>query len=135
MVSDTRTAEGELGTPGAAGDVSSLLVGRTGFLLLALLTSLVNTFAFHDGRVSNGDIFSIYGPLSALFVFTALSVLWMRARAPGASFNAAQLVADVVMVTGVVYVTGGPLSPLSFLFLPLVMTATIVFSRSGSSSM
>jgi two-component system sensor histidine kinase PilS (NtrC family) len=46
-------------------------------------------------------------------------------------FVSAQLAGDLLVVTGLVYVTGGPESPFSFLYLILIITASILLFRRG----
>lgn len=64
-----------------------------------------------------------------LFGFCALSALWILWQRTGPLFTLFQFFVDVGIITGLIYVTGGSLSPFSFLYLPLIIGAAVLCSR------
>lgn len=110
-------------------DPRVLLAGRVILLVCALLSagfsSLFNEPAEYD------RIQFIYTPIGMLLAISAASMWWIHQRKTGLLFWGAQLLLDIGLVTGIVYVTGGPISPFLFLYLPLVMAETTVFSRTA----
>lgn len=108
-------------------DIIWLLWARVGLLILALASAAIVTLDPNNSNTSGADL--LYYPTAILLAFSAISILWAKARSTGPVFTALQLFSDVAIVTGIVYVTGGPISPFLFLYLPLVMAASILFSR------
>lgn len=108
---------------------ASYLLAVRLFMLVALLGSallLLYTVGY-DGFLRTEKL-SV--PMIALLAFTALSAMSFRiGNGWSGLFLYAQLIVDSLLVTGVVYVTGGPASPFLFLYLPLVMVSAIFFSR------
>jgi two-component system, NtrC family, sensor histidine kinase PilS len=70
--------------------------------------------------------------LSALAV-TAAGLWWVevRGRAAGANFLYAQLVYDVLLVTAIVHITGGPLSPYPPLYILVITAAALLLPLPG----
>jgi two-component system, NtrC family, sensor histidine kinase PilS len=70
--------------------------------------------------------------LSAMVV-TAAGLWWveLRGRAPGVGFLYGQLVFDVLLVTAVVHVTGGPLSPYPPLYILVITAAALLLPLPG----
>ncbi len=98
--------------------------GRVCFLSLALVSALFTSFFYgSEGETKSGFLFV---PILFFITFSALSAKWYR---PGILFNYVQLFADVIIVTGAIYSTGGAISPFLFLYLTPVMAAALVLSR------
>ena len=106
-----------------------ILAARICLLSVALLAATVCTFLFDLGAIPERYI---YFPIAFLFAFTAISGLWVRRHAPRRLFLYVQLIADVIMISGAVYVTGGASSPFLFLYLPVIMASSIIVSREGA---
>ncbi len=77
-------------------------------------------------------------PLQGLYVLTlatyVLSLLYTvlyLARVSTRLQAAVQILGDVAIVTGFVYVTGGLYSPFSFLYLPVIAVAALILPRGG----
>ncbi|NLF25527.1 MAG: hypothetical protein GX589_07705, partial [Deltaproteobacteria bacterium] len=106
---------------------SSLLVAvRTCLLAVALVAaSIYGVYVRHESWAS---ISYFYPHFALLFGFCALSGLWIAWKTTGTFFICLQFAVDIAVVTGVVYATGGPISPLIFLYLPIVMGAAVVSS-------
>jgi len=95
-------------------------------LLWAALSSLSGAEYMAEGRTA---VFIFVG---ICFGLTAVSGLWLKWRKPGLVFIGLQLALDLLIVTGIVYLSGGPASPFLFLYLPLVMAASIIIRRSAA---
>lgn len=112
----------------AGADITYLLGARITLLLVSLLSAAYCTlFGAIDGA---RQMQFMYGPMQLLFALSIASCLWLKWRSnTGRFFTWAQLLLDVIIVTGVVYLTGGAVSPFLFLYLLLCMGGTFVFSR------
>jgi two-component system sensor histidine kinase PilS (NtrC family) len=66
------------------------------------------------------------------FGSAAVSAAWMRHVRHPRPFSAAQLVVDVAVVTALVHFSGGGLSPLGFLYLPITVFGAMLFERRGA---
>ncbi|MCB0338692.1 MAG: sigma 54-interacting transcriptional regulator [Bdellovibrionales bacterium] len=65
----------------------------------------------------------------SLYVFSLLSIIWLHLRKGSPWFVSLQILADVFFVSALIYVTGGPISPFLFLYLPVVMSASVFKGR------
>lgn len=75
----------------------------------------------------------LYLPIGFLFGVSVVSALWMKLKGGWSSlFLQSQLLVDVFIITGIIYVSGGATSPFLFLYLPLVMASAIFFSRASA---
>lgn len=122
--------------PGAHDRLS--LTGISGQMLIAIrlvllgtaLLSAAFTTIFGDSGDSAGLEF-FYFPVAALFAFSLISALWLKARKASAAFDTFQLLADGTIVTAIVYITGAAESPFQFLYIPVVILSSVRFSRAG----
>ena len=108
-------------------DLSWLLAGRICLLSCTLLLIAVGPYIAPSGLVSRLSL--LVKPIAFLFALSAISAVWVRGHGSHRLFTAAQLALDIVIITGIIYVTGGPLSPFLFLYLPLVMLVASFMSR------
>lgn len=92
------------------------------------LSALSHTEAFHFGAVL-GD--TRYGWRLFFLVYGGTAILGhaLHSRGMRPAWLALGLGADIVAVTSLAYITGGPFSPLLFLYLPLVGLVAIAHSR------
>jgi len=81
--------------------------------------------------------FSLWLPLAPIYYLAAgayttslLSLATLRTLDPGAN-AVLQLLGDLVVVTGLVWVSGGPDSSFTFLYLAVVLSGTLLFGRGG----
>jgi PAS domain S-box-containing protein len=111
-------------------DVRWLVAGRLCLLSIVLLGANIDRI-FFSFEASN-RMLHISQALAAFFIFSAISAWWVRTRTPSANFILTQLCADQLLITAVIYVTGGPVSPFLFLYLPLVMAAALLLSRAAA---
>lgn len=107
-------------------DTRLLLASRICLLSLALVSASASTFLY-DYQNSAKSL--IYFPIGLLFAFTALSAIWLKKNKDRKEFLFIQLSADLITITGAVYITGAYSSPFIFLYLPLVMAASVTASQ------
>lgn len=107
-------------------DTRLLLASRICLLSLALVSASASTFLYDYQNTTKS---LIYFPIGMLFAFTALSALWLKKNKDRKEFLFIQLSADLITITGAVYITGASSSPFLFLYLPLVMAASVTASQ------
>ena len=107
-----------------------LVATRLCVVAFALLATTCGIFLFNE---SNVDLLkSLFLPIAFFFGVSGVSAIWMRGRSESVYFQAIQFSIDISLITGIIYVTGGPFSPFLFLYLPLVMAASILGSRTAA---
>ena len=106
-----------------------LIAIRVVLLGTALISAAFTTLFGDSGSSARVEFF--YLPVAILFAFSLFSALWLRKRRASAAFDTLQLLADGVIVTAIVYITGGAESPFQFLYIPVVILSSIRFSRAG----
>lgn len=111
----------------ASPDASWIVAVRTCLLSIALLS--LSICSFYYGPETARNVRSLYLPVALLFGFSGLCAMWLRRYRGGDGFVFLQLIADIIILTGLMYATGGPASPFLFLYLPLVMGAAVFISR------
>ena len=108
-------------------DVSWVVYARVCFLGIALLSASFASFLYENK--SSQELEFIYLPIALLFAFCGLSGLWLIWKRTGIGFAYVQFITDILVITGVVYITGGTISPFVFLYLPLIMIAATLLPR------
>ncbi|MCB0354308.1 MAG: sigma 54-interacting transcriptional regulator [Bdellovibrionales bacterium] len=104
-----------------------VIIARLALLSVALLSVTATSFFLSREQAARAEL--LFLPLFGLFAFCGLSAIWLKFFRPSGWFTYTQLAADVFLITGIIYVTGGPGSPFLFLYLPLMMATVIFFSR------
>ncbi len=99
----------------AAPELAAILLTRLGFLWLLVLASLL---------MGGGTAF--YAFMGIAFVITIPYSLWLRSRLKTAQFAPLQFLVDLVLVTGLVYFTGGADSRLTLLYPLVILSAGLV---------
>lgn len=107
-------------------EVGWLILARS-FIIGPLI--LFATFTVRDSTNTRLGLATLCAPLIVLYLFSFISLRWRSGHAPSRSFTLTQLCSDVLFVTWAIYLTGGPLSPFLFLYLPVVMAAAVLRSR------
>lgn len=110
-------------------NVGWLILMRVFMLCGILLSSLSMLLKSAD---SFSQIIFIFSPIAGLLLFSALSATWLKYKAANNYFIYLQIIADSLIVSGTVYVTGAAFSPFLFLYLPVVMAASILLSQSAA---
>ncbi|VGO15952.1 hypothetical protein PDESU_04541 [Pontiella desulfatans] len=97
-------------------ELTAILLARLGFLWLLVLVSLL---------LPNDDA-AFYALMGVAFIITIPYSLWLRNRLQTAEFAPLQFVVDLLLVTGLVYFTGGIRSELTLLYPLVILSAGIV---------
>jgi two-component system sensor histidine kinase PilS (NtrC family) len=97
-------------------ELASILLIRLGFLwLLVLLSFLIPK-----------DDMAFYAIMGVAFTITIPYSLWLRSKLRSSQFAPLQFLVDLVLVTGLVYYTGGAQSELTLLYPLVILSAGIV---------
>ncbi|RPI77247.1 MAG: PAS domain-containing protein [Desulfobacteraceae bacterium] len=72
-----------------------------------------------------------YGIIAAIFFLTAFYFFYQKFFQPIVKIAYVQLLLDTLIVTAIVYATGGIESPLSFLYILTIITGSIILYRKG----
>lgn len=107
--------------------ISKLIALRIAILILALIATSFQAWLSDQSQLlyPRTDFFV----LAILFTIATASALWVRAFGYSAAFNKFQIIVDPLIVTGIVYRTGGPVSPFVFLYIPLGMFAVFYLTN------
>jgi len=97
--------------------------------LFSLVLCATTACYFLDLSIAPFDFERSLDPLIYMFAFSAVSAIWLRLLEPDLIFISAQLAADTFFITILIYLSGGPISPFLFLYLPHVMSAAILLRR------
>ncbi|NNJ70136.1 MAG: hypothetical protein HKP10_02475 [Kiritimatiellales bacterium] len=97
-------------------ELTAILLARLGFLWLLVFVSLL---------IPKDDV-AFYAFLGFAFIITIPYSLWLRSKLRVSEFAPLQFVVDLVLVTGVVYFTGGIHSNLTLLYPLVILSAGIV---------
>ncbi len=97
-------------------ELTAILLARLGFLWLLVFVSLL---------IPKDDV-AFYAFLGFAFIITIPYSLWLRSKLRTSEFAPLQFVVDLLLVTGVVYFTGGTHSNLTLLYPLVILSAGIV---------
>ena len=97
-------------------ELAAILLARLGFLWLLVFISLLLP----------GDETSFYTFMGMAFIITIPYSLWLRSKLRSMQFASLQFIVDIVLVTGLVYFTGGVRSDLTLLYPLVILSAGIV---------
>lgn len=107
-------------------DARLILTARICFLSFALITATFTSLFSEENLIPKNYIFT---PIAILFGVSAVSAFWIRKHKVKPLFIYLQLLIDMSAITGAVYLTGAVSSPLVFMYLPLIMAASILLDR------
>jgi two-component system sensor histidine kinase PilS (NtrC family) len=108
------------------------IVGLMTYRVVVITTLLISTFIIElifRPAIPLRPFYQLGGVTYVLSLAYALLYPRMKGKPV---FVPLQLGGDLLVVTGLVYVTGGPESPFSFLYLILIITASILLFRRGA---
>lgn len=112
--------------------ISKLIALRLLILIFALIATSAQALLSDQSSVF--DLQTDFLLLALFFAVTSGSALWVRTHGVSSTFKHLQLFIDPLIVTAIVYRTGGPVSPFIFLYIPLVMFGVFFFSnRAGTA--
>jgi two-component system sensor histidine kinase PilS (NtrC family) len=101
--------------------------------LLILFFLFVATISVQQRREIFSDyIRFIYSFISVSFIFTIISLTWLKKTKKDREFGYIQLFWDILFVTAIIYLTGGSRSIFSFLYILSIINASIILLRRGS---
>ncbi|OCC16359.1 Two-component sensor PilS [Dissulfuribacter thermophilus] len=97
----------------------------TGGRLLILLILLIGTLFFEGfgHELPTGSIYKFSLLLAFAFSVTAIVTIWYKKKRLSLPFVYAYIFTDLLIVAGVVYLTGGTQSPLTFLFMLVILSS------------
>lgn len=107
-----------------------LIAGR--FCMLAVALASATSFSFLLSDQPSAQVRLLYYALTTLLLVDLAITLRYRAAVHGRASQYPQPALDILIITGIVYATGGPVSPFLFLYLPPIMVAAIVLGRRGA---
>jgi two-component system response regulator PilR (NtrC family) len=111
-------------------EVLRLMILFRGLLFGLVLLSSANSLCI-DSNAQCSAI-DILGPSLIVYALSLASIYWLRKHQPDALFTWIQFITDVAVICSIIYLSGGPISPFLFLFLPLVMLAAFLRGRDES---
>ena len=97
-------------------ELTAILLARLGFLWVLVFMSLLLP----------GDDASFYAFMGIAFIITIPYSLWLRNKLRTTQFAPLQFTVDIILVTGLVYFTGGVHSDLTLLYPLVILSAGIV---------
>jgi two-component system sensor histidine kinase PilS (NtrC family) len=100
------------------------IVFLTGFVVLVIL--------FEQGSRQETPIVPLSATLCAAYFLSLSSALFLRIRVPLQTVALFQVVGDLGVVGGIIFSTGGVESPLSFLFLFVIISSSVMLPRVAS---
>jgi transcriptional regulator with PAS, ATPase and Fis domain len=92
-----------------------LIAARICLLSLSLLTISIVSINLPSEQLLQIEF--IYTPIALLLGFCAMSLLAIKRREPGKLFKTFQVIFDIILATGIIYITGSSESPFLFLFI------------------
>jgi PAS domain S-box-containing protein len=102
------------------------MIGARIVLLCATLASTAISSLFRSA-LDSARVSFLYMPLSILLGISGLA-LFLTLRGWGSrSFVVSQIFLDITIITSIIYITGGPVSPFLFLYLPLILVVALCF--------
>lgn len=102
-----------------------IIGARIVLLCTALLSAAISSF--FKSPLESARVSFLYMPLSILLGVSALSLFLALRSSRSGAFIFFQITLDLAIVTSIVYVTGGPVSPFLFLYLPLILVVALCF--------
>ncbi len=108
-----------------------LMLLRVLFTTVLLGSTIVVQFHQRESLVSL-PLLVLYGLIGSLYILTFVYVLAFRRLGPATGFIYGQVGVDTLFVTSLIYVTGGTASVFSFLYLVVIVYASILLYKKGS---
>ena len=113
------------------GETRGPVVSLMTFRVVVITTLLISTFIIELVFRPEVPLRPFYLLGACTYLLTLLYAGLYRFMKEKPTFVALQLCGDLGIVTGLVYATGGSESPLSFLYLIVIITASILLFRRG----
>ncbi|NMC62590.1 MAG: sigma 54-interacting transcriptional regulator [SAR324 cluster bacterium] len=114
-------------TPYAEQELKAFFAIRIAILVLAC--ALFAYFTYSTLSMSHEAFQHLCFIFASCGLLTLASWRWCRQSSKNSFFLHSQFILDSLIVSAIIYATGGPISPFLFLYLPVVMAASIFHSR------
>jgi two-component system sensor histidine kinase PilS (NtrC family) len=108
-----------------------LMLLRVVFTTVLLGSTIVVQLHQRESLISS-PILVLYGLIGSVYILTFVYVLAFRRLGPATGFIYGQVSVDTLFVTSLIYVTGGTASVFSFLYLVVIVYASILLYKKGS---
>jgi len=108
-----------------------LMFLRVVFTTFLLGSTIIVQFKDRESLIAP-PLLVLYGLIGTVYVLTFLYVVIFKRLGPTLSFTYAQIGLDTLFVTLLIYVTGGIASVFSFLYLVVIVYASILLYKKGS---
>lgn len=122
--------------PGASAELWTKLVWVTAFrtvaVTLLLAVSVVRLLANPPLQGPSTQDSLIFAAITAVYLLTLGYALWLRRREVGPGAAWLQVGADILLASGLVYITGGADSPYAFTYLLAVVAGSILLYQRGA---
>ncbi|MEZ4753014.1 MAG: sigma 54-interacting transcriptional regulator [Bdellovibrionota bacterium] len=107
--------------------VGKLIAAR--MCLLGLLLMVASYCTFSNSLYLKKIAATLYAPIGITFAISIFSSLWAKKHSSGKLFLQAQILIDTMLITGIVWISGGAISPFLFLYLPVIMMAALLLPQ------
>jgi len=108
-----------------------LMFLRVVFTTVLLGSTIIVQFKDQESLIAPPHLI-LYGLIGAIYVLTFIYVLFFKRFQPALGFAYLQISLDTLFVTLLIYVTGGIASVFSFLYLVVIVYASILLYKKGS---
>lgn len=108
-----------------------LMLLRVVFTTVLLGSTIAVQIVDQDSLISF-PLLVLYGLIGGIYLLTFFYVLVLKRRGPSSGFTHAQIGVDTLFVTALIYVTGGIGSVFTFLYLVVIVYASILLYKRGS---
>jgi two-component system sensor histidine kinase PilS (NtrC family) len=108
-----------------------LMFLRVVFTTVLLGSTIIVQFKDQESLIAPPHLI-LYGLIGAIYVLTFIYVLFFKRFQPALGFAYLQISLDTLFVTLLIYVTGGIASVFSFLYLVVIIYASILLYKKGS---
>jgi len=109
-----------------------LMLLRVVFTTVLLGSTIVVQVLNRDAPLITPPLLMLYGLIGSVYVLTFLYILVLKRFGPSLRFTYGQIGVDTLFVTSLIYVTGGIASVFSFLYLVVIVYASILLYKKGS---
>lgn len=105
---------------------------RVVFTTVLLGSTIIVQFKDRDSLIPPPPLLVLYGLIGAIYVLTFIYIVIFKRFRPTLSFAYVQIGLDTLFVTLLIYVTGGIDSVFSFLYVVVIVYASILLYRKGT---
>ena len=114
-----------------SGRLQWLMFLRVVFVTVLLGSSILVQFKYRESH-DNPPLLVLYGLIASVYALTFIYVIVFKRLGPSLRFAYIQIGFDTLFVTFLIYVTGSIASVFSFLYLVVIVYASILLYKRGS---